>query len=79
MAARLLSILVPASICMGLLFAPSSTADDRGIRQKDATFASTGDRVAPVNQIDVPTMAIRIHTVPFDTEREIFHGDEPAR
>ena len=48
MAARLLSILVLASICMGLLFAPSSTADDRGIRRKDATSASTGDRVALV-------------------------------
>ncbi len=49
MAGRLLSILVLALMCMGLLFAPSSTADDRGlIRPNGKTSASTGDRVALV-------------------------------
>src|SRR5208337_3101909 len=48
MAGRLLSILVLASICMGLPFAPSSTADDRGIRRKDQASAPAGDRVALV-------------------------------
>ncbi len=48
MAGRLPSILVMASICMGLLFAPSSTADDRGVRRKDQVAAPTGDRVALV-------------------------------
>ncbi len=48
MAGRLPSILVMASKCMGLLFAPSSTADDRGVRRKDQASAPTGDRVALV-------------------------------
>jgi formylglycine-generating enzyme required for sulfatase activity len=49
MVGRLLSILVLASICMGLLFAPCSTAGDRGlIRRNSDTSASTGDRVALV-------------------------------
>ncbi len=49
MAGRLLSILILASICVGLLSAPSSTADDRGlVRQNGKTPASTGDRVALV-------------------------------
>ena len=48
MVGRLLSILVLASICMGLMFAPSSTAVDRGIRRNDETSASKGDRVALV-------------------------------
>jgi formylglycine-generating enzyme required for sulfatase activity len=48
MVGKALSISVLASICVGLLFAPSSTADDRGIRVKHETSASTGDRVALV-------------------------------
>ena len=49
MAGRLLSILVLASICMGLPFAPCSTADDRGlVRRNSVTSASIGDRVALV-------------------------------
>jgi formylglycine-generating enzyme required for sulfatase activity len=49
MAARLLSILVLASICMGLLFAPCTTADDRGlIRRNSDTSSATGDSVALV-------------------------------
>ncbi len=49
MAGRLLSISVLASICMGLLFAPCSTADDRGlIRRNGQTSVATGDRVALV-------------------------------
>jgi formylglycine-generating enzyme required for sulfatase activity len=49
MVGRLLSILVLGSICMGLLFAPCSAADNRGlIRRNSDTSASTGDRVALV-------------------------------
>jgi hypothetical protein len=45
MVGRLLSILALASICVGLSFAPSSTADDRGLRRKAETPAPAGDRV----------------------------------
>ncbi len=49
MVGRLLSILVLASICMGLPFAHCSASDDRGIiRRSGGTSASTGDRVALV-------------------------------
>ena len=48
MVGRLLSILALASMCMGLSFAPSSTADDRGLRRKAETSVPAGDRVALV-------------------------------
>ena len=49
MVAKLLSILVLASMSMGLVFSPSSTADDRGmLRRKGETSAPTSDRVALV-------------------------------
>ena len=49
MAGRLLSILVLASICVGLLFALPSTADDRGLKRRSGeTSAAMGDRVALV-------------------------------
>jgi len=47
MTGRLLSILVLASICMGLLFAPSSSAD-RGILPTKENRVPTDGRVALV-------------------------------
>ncbi|MGD0399870.1 MAG: SUMF1/EgtB/PvdO family nonheme iron enzyme [Syntrophobacteraceae bacterium] len=48
MAGKLLSILVLASICLGMLFAPSHAANDRGIIRRGETSALTGDSVALV-------------------------------
>ena len=48
MAGRALSILVLASIGMGLLFAPPSTAADKGLRVKHEASVSSGDSVALV-------------------------------
>jgi formylglycine-generating enzyme required for sulfatase activity len=48
MVGRLMTILFLVSICMGLLFSPSSTADDRGIHRKVEASSSTGEGVALV-------------------------------
>jgi formylglycine-generating enzyme required for sulfatase activity len=48
MTGKLLSILFLVSICIGLLFTPSSTANDRGIRRKSEASTSASDRVALV-------------------------------